>query len=248
MTTPRVPDRGRRAPVSVERRAAARGVAWGGVESLTSALVGLVLTPLVVSTCGLEGLGMWAASWSLAHTTNLLDLGVGSSYTRFTSQSIALSDVARLNRTLAAGTAFHLVIATVVGCLALFLGPAALGIVAPAGPLAPHARTVFGCTLGTVLLRTTLSAYRGVVSGAQRIDALGRIGAAASLVEGVGAAAALASGWGLSGMAVNSLLVGAGASLVEARLALRSGTTSFRSDSNFKSSEPPRFSRRIAPG
>jgi len=84
------------------------------VESLTSALVGLVLTPLVVSTCGLEGLGMWAASWSLAHTTNLLDLGVGSSYTRFTSQSIALSDVARLNRTLAAGTGFHLAIATVV--------------------------------------------------------------------------------------------------------------------------------------
>jgi len=221
VTPPRVPDPGRRAPVSVERRAAARGVAWSGVESLTSALVGLVLTPLIVSTCGLEGLGMWAASWSLAHTTNLLDLGVGSSYTRFTSQSIALSDVARLNRTLAAGTGFHLAIATVVACLALFLGPAALGIVAPAGPLAPHARTVFGCTLGTVLLRTTLSAYRGVVSGAQRIDALGRIGAAASLVEGMGAAAALASGWGLSGMAVNSLLVGAGASLVEARLAHR---------------------------
>src|SRR5207244_8091957 len=94
--------------------------------------------------------------------------------------SIALSDVARLNRTLAAGTGFHLAIATVVACLALFLGPAALGIVAPAGPLAPHARTVFGCTLGTVLLRTTLSAYRGVVSGAQRIDAPSRIGAAAS--------------------------------------------------------------------
>ena len=57
MTTPRVPDPGHRAPVSVERRAAARGVAWGGVESLTSGLVGLVLTPLVVNTCGLEGLG-----------------------------------------------------------------------------------------------------------------------------------------------------------------------------------------------
>jgi len=219
--TPRQPDPRHGTPVSVERRAAARGVAWGGVESLTSALVGLVLTPLVVNTCGLEGLGMWAASWSLAHTTNLLDLGVGSSYTRFTSRSIALSDVARLNRTLSAGTGFHVAIATVVACLALWLGPAALGSVAPAGPLAPHARTVFGCTLGTVLLRTTLSAYRGVVSGAQRIDALGRIGAGASLVEGLGAAAALASGWSLSGMAFNSLLVGAGASLVEARLAHR---------------------------
>ncbi len=221
MTTPRLPDPGHRPPVSSERRAAARGVAWGGVESLTSALVGLVLTPLVVKTCGLEGLGMWAASWSLAHTTNLLDLGVGSSYTRFTSQAIALSDVAKLNRTLSAGTGFHLAIGAVVACLAVLLGPAALGIVAPAGPLAPHAGTVFGCTLGTVLLRTALSAYRGVVAGAQRIDALGRIGAAASLLEGMGAAGALVSGWSLSGMAINSLLVGTGASLVEARLAHR---------------------------
>jgi len=221
VTTPRVPDPGHRPPVSVERRTVARGVAWGGVESLASALVGLVLTPLVVSTCGVEGLGMWAASWSLAHATNLLDLGVGSSYTRFTSQSIALSDVARLNRTLSAGTGFHLAIGGVVACLALLLGPGALGIVAPAGPLAPHARTVFGCTLGTVLLRTTLSAYRGVVAGAQRIDALSRIGAAASLLEGAGAAVALVSGWSLSGMAINSLLVGTGASFVEARLAHR---------------------------
>jgi O-antigen/teichoic acid export membrane protein len=221
VTTTRVPERVRRPPVSVERRAAARGVAWGGVESLTSALVGLVLTPLVVRTCGLEGLGLWAASWSLAHTTNLLDLGVGSSYTRFTSQAIALSDVGRLNRTLAAGTGFHLAIGVVVACAALLLGPTALGIVVPAGPLAPHAGTVFGCTLGTVLLRTTLSAYRGVVAGAQRIDALGRIGAAASLVEGMGAAGALVSGWSLSGMAINSLLVATGASLAEARLAHR---------------------------
>jgi len=132
VTTPAVPGLPERRPDSGERRAAVRGVAWGGVESLTSALVGLVLTPLVVKISGLEGLGMWAASWSLAHTTNLLDLGVGSSYTRFTSRAIALSDVGRLNRTLSAGIGFHLAIGAVVACLALLLGPAALGIIAPA--------------------------------------------------------------------------------------------------------------------
>src|SRR5437867_4795780 len=164
---------------SVERRAAARGVAWGGIESASSALVGLILTPLVVRACGVEGLGLWSASWSLAHTTNLLDLGVGASYARFTSQAIALSDVRGLNRTLAAGTGFHILLVVLMGGLALALGPAALGIVVPAGSLAAQARTVFSCTLATVLLRTLLSAYRGVVAGAQRIDLLGRIGAAA---------------------------------------------------------------------
>jgi O-antigen/teichoic acid export membrane protein len=208
-------------PPARERRAASRGVAWGGVESATSAVVGLVLTPLVVRACGLSGLGLWAASWSLAHTTNVLDLGVGASYTRFASQAIAVSDVRRLNRLLSAGTGFHVALGILVAGLALLLGPAALGGVMPAGPLAPQARTVFACTLGTVLLRTLLSAYRGVVAGAQRIDLLGRIGAVASLTEGIGAASALACGWGLSGMATNSLLVGACASVGEAIVAHR---------------------------
>src|SRR5207245_2509206 len=52
------------------------------------------------------------------------------------------------------------------------------------------------------------SAYRGVVAGAQRIDLLGRVGAAAALVEGCGGAAVLLSGGGLRGLAMNSLAVG----------------------------------------
>ena len=218
---PRLPELADRTADHGDRRTVARGVAWGGVESATSAFVGLVLTPLVVRSCGLEGLGLWAASWSLAHTTNLLDLGVGASYTRFTSQAIALSDVRALNRTLAAGTGFHILLGVVMGGLALALGPAALGIVVPAGSLAAQARTVFSCTLATVLLRTLLSAYRGVVAGAQRIDLLGRIGAAVSVLEGIGAAAALAGGFGLPGMAINSLLWSACASIAEALAAHR---------------------------
>jgi O-antigen/teichoic acid export membrane protein len=204
-----------------DRRAAARGVAWGGIESAASAVVGLVLTPLVVRSCGLEGLGLWAASWSLAHATNLLDLGVGASYTRFTSRAIALSDVRALNRTLAAGTGFHLVLGSILAGLAWAFGPVCLGIVAPAGPLAAQAPTVFACTLATVLMRSLLSAYRGVAAGAQRIDLLGRIGAVVSVLEGVGAASVLACGWGLSGMAINSLLWAVVASIAEACAAHR---------------------------
>jgi len=218
---PRAPSSPDPAPHDGDRRSATRGVAWGGVESATSALVGLVLTPLVVRSCGLAGLGLWAASWSLAHTTNLLDLGVGASYTRFTSQAIAQSDVRALNRTLAAGTGFHVVLVAVLAVLALALGPALLGIVAPPGPLAAQARTVFACTLATVLLRTLLSAFRSVAAGAQRIDLLGRIGAAVSVLEGIGAASALAGGWGLAGMAFNSLFWGASASVAEACVAHR---------------------------
>ena len=75
--------------IPTERRSAVHGVAWSGVESATGAIVGLLLTPLIVRSVGVEGLGLWAASWSLAHTAGLLDLGVGGSYSRFTSRAVA---------------------------------------------------------------------------------------------------------------------------------------------------------------
>jgi len=206
---------------SVERRAAARGVAWGGIESASSALIGLILTPLVVRACGVEGLGLWSASWSLAHTTNLLDLGVGASYARFSSRAIALSDTESLNRTLGAGSGFHVALGALIALGALVLGPRALGVVAPGGALASQVPMVFACTLATVVLRTVLSGYRGVVAGAQRLDLLGRIGSVVSVLEGCGAALALVSGWGVSGMAVNSLLWGGAASFAEALVAHR---------------------------
>src|SRR5256712_6851276 len=208
-------------PASGERRAAARGVAWGGVESATSTLVGLILTPIVMRACGLQGLGLWSASWSLAHTTNVLDLGVGASYTRFTSRAIALSDTPGLNRTLGAGVGFHIALATLIAAVALLMGPRALGVVVPAGAPASQAYTVFGCTLAAVVLRTVLSAYRGVVAGAQRLDLLGRIGSVTSALEGCGAAVALGSGRGVPGMAVNSLVWAGAASLAEAIAAHR---------------------------
>ncbi len=77
----------------VDRVHAARGVAWGGVESAAGALTGLVVTPLIVRAFGLEGLGLWAASWSLAHSAGLFDLGIGASYARFTASAIARHDV-----------------------------------------------------------------------------------------------------------------------------------------------------------
>ena len=54
----------RQAPAAGERRSAVRGVAWTGVESAAGALVGFLLTPLVVRVAGIEGLGLWGACWS----------------------------------------------------------------------------------------------------------------------------------------------------------------------------------------
>jgi O-antigen/teichoic acid export membrane protein len=208
-------------PGAGERRVAARSVAWGGVESAAAAAVGLLLTPLVVRTAGIEGLGLWGAAWSLAHTAGLIDLGIGASYARFTARALASDDPEDLNGTVAAGVGFHLVLALLVAFGAVAFGPLLLARVATPGPRLVEARDVLACTIATVLLRGTLSVYRGVVSGAQRTDILARIGAVAALVEGAGAAAALLWGLGLRGMAVNSLGAAAATSAAEAVAAHR---------------------------
>jgi O-antigen/teichoic acid export membrane protein len=207
--------------MSGERRSAARGVAWGGVESGVTALVGFLLTPLVVRAFGIEGLGLWASAWSLAHAAGILDLGVGASYARFTAAAIATGDTRRLNGTLAAGVGFHLALSGLLGGAALLGLPRAVAWLGPREALRAQAPAILGCALATILLRLTLSAYRGVVAGAQRIDILGRIGAGASLLEGCGAAALILSGCGLRAMALNSLLAAGLASGAEALAAHR---------------------------
>jgi O-antigen/teichoic acid export membrane protein len=200
---------------------AVRAVAWGGVESAAASGVGLLLTPLVVHTAGLEGLGLWGASWSLAHTAGLVDLGIGGSYARFTARALAADDPDELNGTLAAGLGFHLVLAAAAALLAAFLGPALLERAASGSPRLPMARDVLACTLATVLLRGVLSVYRGVVAGAQRTDLLARIGAATAVLEGAGGAAALLAGFGLRGLAMTSLAAAIGTTLCEALAAHR---------------------------
>jgi O-antigen/teichoic acid export membrane protein len=198
-----------------ERRAAVRGVAWGGVETAVTAAVGFVLTPLVLRVAGLSGLGLWAAAWSLAHTTGIFDLGVGASYARFTSRALALHDLRALNGVVGAGVGFHLSFSLLVGLLACAAAPRTLAYLAGRGADPAEAPVVLGCTVAVVLLRMTLSAYRGVVAGAQRIDLLARIGSVMAVVEGCGAVLCLLTGLGLRGMAWNALAAAALASLAE---------------------------------
>ena len=203
-------------PGAAERRVAARGVAWGGVESAAAAGVGLILTPLVVGTAGLEGLGLWGAAWSLAHTAALLDLGAGASYARFAARAIARRDIDALNGSVAVGAGIHLSLALLIAAGAAFGLPRLLPGIAPGAAAHGAAGAVVALTLATVLMRGAFSAWRGVVAGAQRTDILGRIGAAAAVLEGLLGAGALLGGFGLEGLAAASLCAAAAATVAEA--------------------------------
>ncbi len=200
---------------------AVRGVAWGGVESAAGAITGLVVTPLIVRAFGIEGLGLWAACWSLAHSAGLLDLGIGASYARFTARAIARGDAAELNGTVAAGVGLHLLLAAAIGALGAAAGPLVVSAFAPSDALRGEAALLLGGALAVVVLRLILSAYRGVLAGAQRIDILGRIGALVTLVEGAGAVTIVLAHGPLRLLALNALAAAALASALEGLAAHR---------------------------
>lgn len=204
-----------------ERRAAARGVAWSGVESAVAAIVGLFLTPLVLRSTGVAGLGLWGAAWSLAHTASIVDLGVGSAYGRFAARALARHDFDDLNATLAVGVGFQGAVSCAVAAIALFAGPWLLDRVLGTSGRPEGTGTVLALTLATVLLRNTLAAYRGVVAGAQRQDLLARIGAVGALTEGSAGALLLSSGLGLEALAACSLACGIAVTAAEAIAAHR---------------------------
>ncbi|HEV8121350.1 MAG TPA: oligosaccharide flippase family protein [Candidatus Polarisedimenticolia bacterium] len=204
-----------------ERRAAARGVAWSGVESAVAAIVGLFLTPLVLRSTGVTGLGLWGAAWSLAHTASIVDLGVGSAYGRFAARALARHDFDELNATLAVGVGFQGAVSLTIAALALFFGPALLDRVLESSERPAGTGVVLGLTLATVLLRNTLSAYRGVVAGAQRLDLLARIGALGTLSEGLLGAFLLSSGLGLTALGCASLACAIAVTAAEAIAAHR---------------------------
>jgi O-antigen/teichoic acid export membrane protein len=75
---------------------------------LVTAVVGFMLTPVVVKSLGDTGYGLWTLVLSITGYFGLLDLGIRSSVSRFLARHLALDDHQGVNRT--ASTAFAILV------------------------------------------------------------------------------------------------------------------------------------------
>lgn len=87
---------------------------------LVTAVVGFMLTPIVVRSLGTTRYGLWTLVLSITGYFGLLDLGIRSSVSRFLTRHLALNDETGLNRT--ASTAFVIL---ACGGIVAFLGTVA---------------------------------------------------------------------------------------------------------------------------
>ena len=167
-----------------------------------SFVVTLLLTPYLLSRLTVGEFGTWVLLSVFVGSFNLLDLGLGSAFTKYVSQYHAHRDFPRINAVLFSGVLFY----TVFGVGLVALGMALEGILfsifrIDVPPMVyPLVLVAFAINNIALMLLATLK-------GMQRMDQSNAVEIAMSVPALVGTVFFLESGWGMLGLAVNSVLL-----------------------------------------
>ena len=176
---------------------------WGSY--VFGALVGFLLSPLIVHSLGDVSYGIWVLLGSLVGYLGLLDLGVRGAVTRFIAKFHTQSD--HLQATRLASSA--LVVFSVAGMVAILIG---LGLAVVIGQIFQIPAELLGAArmvvvLGGVNIAVSLvsGVFGGVVAGLQRFDYANAIEIAVGACRAVVIVVALKMGMGLVALAVIQL-------------------------------------------
>ncbi len=167
-----------------------------------SFVVTLLLTPYILSRLSVTEFGVWVLLSVFVSSFNLLDLGLGSSFTKYVSQYHARRDDARINLVLFSGLLFY----SVFG----------LGLVGVGVLLEPFLFAVFKIETvpGVFLLVLVSFALNNIalmlvstLKGLQRMDQSNAVEIWMSVPNLVGTVLFLEAGMGMFGLAIHSVVL-----------------------------------------
>jgi len=184
-----------------------RNTAFNIIGRLWHFLVILFLTPYIIGHIGVERFGVWAFVSVLTGYFGLLDLGVGFSFIKYTSEFYAKKDYKRINQLINTGFNFYLFLSVVLVILAFFvIKPIILSLKIPAN-LHGEASLVF--LLGFLLFAiiNAVCPFMAIQSGLQRMDITNKVEIAMSVPKIIGTVFFLEKGYGLPGLMVNSIII-----------------------------------------
>ncbi len=173
---------------------------YGGF--VVSIAVVFFLTPLVVSTLGMEAFGLWALVFATVGLVGLLDMGLQTTTVKFVGECKGRKDVETRNRIVSTIAALYLVVS--LGALALIWGLSlafshVFGIPEQQQRTAVLLVWILGARV--TFLGLPLSLFRAILFGEQRIVLLNVIQSATTLAYGATAWVLLSLGGGLVSLA-----------------------------------------------
>ena len=182
--------------VSLPRRFR-RNVSTGYLKTGSSALITLVMTPVLITGLGTEAFGIWIVVGSLALYREILQFGFSTATPKYVAEYSALDDQERLRSSIA--TAFWML--AIPGALALVLG---LGVAAVFPELFHVSGDLQGQTQLLVViiaidfaLAIPTDAFGGVLVGLQRYDLLNTTLISVNVAQAAAWAVVIVAGGGL---------------------------------------------------
>ena len=170
-------------------------------------LIGLILTPYIVSHIGMERYGIWAIVGVLTGYFGLLDLGVKDSFTKYIAEFYAKEDDKSINEVVNVGFVFYSLLALIVVAVGFFsLAPLIRLFKIPDNL---YDETSFVFLLGIILFASSnvVNVFAAIQSGLQRMDISNKVAVAISFPHAIGTVVFLQLGYGLPGLMVNSAII-----------------------------------------
>ncbi len=184
-----------------------RNVVSNYLRLILTAVVALVLTPLMVRGLGDRDYGLWTTVFSLTGYFGLFDQGIRPSLVRYVSRDHAVGDFDGLSRTISSAIALYTGVGVLTMAFAAFVGAHASDWIRMDPELHAVAPTLVLLVGATLALGFPLGVFGAVLSGLQRYDVANGIGMAISLVRPVAFVGVLRAGGGLVELAWASLVV-----------------------------------------
>jgi len=169
-----------------------------------SFFVTILLTPYILSSLGERNYGIWAAFTVFIGSSNLLDLGLGSSFIKFISAYHAHEDYEKINKSIFSGFVFYALFGCALIVTGLVIRGPLLAFFRIGDASEAYVMALFACAIQSIGAMV-LSVFKGI----QRMDKANSIEMRMLGVSALGTVVFLWSGYGLTGLAVNALICSA---------------------------------------
>lgn len=184
-----------------------RNTLFNFVGRFWAMLVGLLLTPYIVSMLGVERYGLWSLIFVITRYLGLLDLGTGTAFVKYVAEYYTRRDYDAINEIVNTGFAFYLALAFILIALAVLFDDFILRVFGIPPEIFDEAKVVF---LGGVVILSfsnVFGIFQGVMKGLQRMDVMNAIALAMSLPDVTGTIAFLQLGYGLRGLIIKEAII-----------------------------------------
>lgn len=183
--------------------------------------VGLVLSPVLLATLGLERFGLWSLLWAIAGSLGMVDLRLAAALTPLVAAAWARQERERVARQVGAAFLFYIAMGLVeVGVAVAGVRLPSLVAWIPEG-LREEARFALVAAVVVFALTTVATVFDAVLQGLQRFDLSSRIAMVVMVARGIVLVLVALGGGGLRALLLAEMTVAGAQCLLTARAVRR---------------------------